>query len=398
MTKDYDLAGRVIGLAMKVHSGLGAGYVENVYENALEIELQEAGIRYSRQQPLVVDYRGHNVGEFRADFLVEDSLVVELKAVQTLNSAHEVQVVNYLSGTKKEEGLLLNFGTQKLEFKKKFRTFKPNSVHSVDGKPGRFRFAKSVAAVKKSAFSLIELLVAMAVLSLLVVMMLGLVDSATKLWRDSENRVDAYREARAALGIMSRDLRNVLATTNTNFFLLNEDGAFAKAPLGAETNTNSASAAFFLTALPVNAQEDGKNKSDICEVGYFLGFERLTGAENRTLNLYRFFVSSDDTFARLGGGSNFAGVPLAGARSELLARNIREFKVTPYAFSNNAYVPFVPSTNKAMPDLVELTVTAVNQDAAKRFTSKTDWTGLNPPDTLTNAQQTFTTRIRLNQP
>ena len=384
MTKEYDLAGRLIGLAMRVHSELGSGYLENVYENALKIELQEAGMRYNRQQPLVVTCRGHNVGEFKADFLVEDSLVVELKALQTLNSAHEVQVANYLSGTKREEGLLPNFGVQKLEFKKKFRTFKPHSVHSVD-------------SVKK-AFSLIELLVAMAVLSLLVVMMLGLVDAATKLWRDSENRVDAYREARAALGIMSRDLRNVLATTNTNLFMLNADGAFAKAPAGAETNADRAGAAFFLSALPVNAQEEGKNRSDICEVGYFLGFERLTGAQNQTLNLYRFFVSSDDTFVRLGGGNNFDGVPLAGARSELLARNIREFKVTPYAFSNNAYVPFIPSTGQAMPDVLELTVTAVNQDAAKRFTNRADWTSLNPPESLTNAQQTFTTRIRLNQP
>lgn len=385
MTKEYDLAGKVIGLAMRVHNELGAGYLENVYENALEIELREAGMRYTRQQPLVVIYRGHNVGEFKADFLVEDSLVVELKAVQTLSPAHEVQVVNYLSGTKKEEGLLLNFGSQKLEFKKKFRTFKPNSVHSVD-------------SVKNSAFSLIELLVAMAVLSLLVVMMLGLVDSAAKLWRDSENRVDAYREARAALSIMSRDLRNALATTNTNLFLLNNDGAFAKAPASAETNADRAGAAFFLSALPVNAQETGKNRSDICEVGYFLGFERLTGATNQTLNLYRFFMSSDDTFTRLGVNSNFVNVPLVGDSSELLARNVREFKVTPYALSNNAFVAFTPTTNKPMPDMVELSVTAVNQDAAKRFTNRTDWTSLNPPASLTNAQQTFTTRIRLNQP
>ncbi|MEX1118159.1 MAG: GxxExxY protein [Terrimicrobiaceae bacterium] len=382
----------IIGAAMAVHSELGAGFLESVYRNSLMIELEERGIMAEAEKPIPVFYKGRMVGDFIADIIVDGNLILELKATRDHHEAHEAQLVNYLKATNTPLGLLFNFGIPSLLYKRKHQNYLPsnNPVHP----------ANPANPVKKSAFSLIELLVAMAVLSLLVVMMLGLVDSATKLWRDSENRVDAYREARAALGIMSRDLRNVLASTNTNFLLLNNDGAFAKVPAGAETNTSRAGAAFFLTALPANAQESGKNKSDICEVGYFLAFERARGATNSamTLNLYRHFRSSDSSFSNLTSGNLFSDSAVGVAGEELLARNIREFKITPYAFSNNAYVPFIPSTNKAMPDVLELTITAVNQDAAKRFTERTDWTSANPPESLTNAQQTFTTRIRLNQP
>ena len=117
----YDLAGRVIGLAMKVHSTLGPGFLESVYQNALGLELRRAGFKAEAEKPIAVHYEGELVGAFTADLLVNDALIVELKAVQALGKIHEVQVVNYLAATKMDEGLLLNFGGQRLEFKKKFR-------------------------------------------------------------------------------------------------------------------------------------------------------------------------------------------------------------------------------------------------------------------------------------
>ena len=120
----FDLAGQVIGLAMKVHSALGHGFVESVYQKALAHELRKTGIRFETEKPIQVRYDGEPVGDFYADFFVEDSLVVELKAVQTIAVAHEVQTVNYLKATGIETGLLLNFGSERLEFKKKFRTRK----------------------------------------------------------------------------------------------------------------------------------------------------------------------------------------------------------------------------------------------------------------------------------
>jgi len=121
MKTEYDLAGKVIGLAMKVHSTLGAGFLESVYYKALAHELQKAGIQFESEKPLTVLYDGILAGEFVADLLVENELIVELKAVQSLAAAHEVQTVNYLVATGKDIGLLINFGAERLEFKKKFR-------------------------------------------------------------------------------------------------------------------------------------------------------------------------------------------------------------------------------------------------------------------------------------
>jgi GxxExxY protein len=121
-SKGYDLCGQVIGAAMKVHTTLGPGFLESVYQNALIWELRKAGLKAEAEQPISVKYDGQIVGAFTADILINDSIIVELKATQCLVKAHEVQVVNYLTATNSEEGVLLNFGAERLEFKKKFRS------------------------------------------------------------------------------------------------------------------------------------------------------------------------------------------------------------------------------------------------------------------------------------
>ena len=122
----YDLAGQVIGSAMKVHSALGPGFLESVYQNALAYELRDAGYKVELEKDITVKYRGQVVGEFTADMLVNDRLIVENKAILALAKAHEVQLVNYLTATGIDEGLLLNFGASKLEYKKKFRILNSN--------------------------------------------------------------------------------------------------------------------------------------------------------------------------------------------------------------------------------------------------------------------------------
>jgi GxxExxY protein len=119
-SKQYDLCGQVIGAAMKVHSALGPGFLESVYQNALRWELQKLGLKVDAQKPITVHYDGQVVGIFTADLLVNDSLILELKANQLLVKAHEVQLVNYLVATGIDEGLLLNFGAERLEYKKSF--------------------------------------------------------------------------------------------------------------------------------------------------------------------------------------------------------------------------------------------------------------------------------------
>src|SRR6266480_889783 len=124
----YDLAGKVIGLAMKVHSTLGAGFLESVYQNALALELRRSGMKIEAEKAISVLYEGELVGAFLADLLVNVVLIVETEAIQALAKIHEVQLVNYLIATGVNEGLLLNFGTERLEFKKKFRLRRSESV------------------------------------------------------------------------------------------------------------------------------------------------------------------------------------------------------------------------------------------------------------------------------
>jgi GxxExxY protein len=121
-----ELTERLIGAAFEVHNVLRFGFLESVYENALSIELSKAGISHSTQAPIRVDYDGHNVGEFAADVVVEDRLILELKSVVQLATAHEVQLVHYLTATSLDIGLLINFGPERVEIRRKFRNYRPN--------------------------------------------------------------------------------------------------------------------------------------------------------------------------------------------------------------------------------------------------------------------------------
>ena len=118
---DAPLTQQIIGLAMKVHRVLGPGFLESVYRKALLIELCKAGLRADEEKRISVLYEGVSVGDFAADILVEDKVILELKAVETLVKAHEVQTVNYLTATGRDIGLLINFGSERLQFKRKFR-------------------------------------------------------------------------------------------------------------------------------------------------------------------------------------------------------------------------------------------------------------------------------------
>jgi GxxExxY protein len=110
--KHIDLTEKIIGCAYKVYNELGAGFIEKVYENALMIELKNEGLAAQQQYPVKVYYKGNLIGDYVADIVVEDRVIVELKAVSQLTKAHEVQLVNYLKATRLEVGLLINFGDQ----------------------------------------------------------------------------------------------------------------------------------------------------------------------------------------------------------------------------------------------------------------------------------------------
>jgi len=105
-----ELTEKIIGCAFKVYNQLGAGFLEKIYENALAIELKDAGLSAQQQYPIKVYYNEIVIGDYIADIVVEDRVIIELKAVNNLAKAHEVQLVNYLKATKIEVGLLINFG------------------------------------------------------------------------------------------------------------------------------------------------------------------------------------------------------------------------------------------------------------------------------------------------
>lgn len=122
--KDDSLTKIIIGCAFEVHNVLGAGFLEKVYENALRIELLKQGLKVKQQEPIQVYYEGQIVGSYYADLWVEGRIIIELKAVRSLSKAHEVQLVNYLTATEIDTGLLLNFGSS-VQVKRKFREYKP---------------------------------------------------------------------------------------------------------------------------------------------------------------------------------------------------------------------------------------------------------------------------------
>jgi len=110
----------VIGLAMKVQGTLGSGFLESVYCNALVVhELRHAGLAAEVAQRITVRYENVIVGEFIADLVINDNLICELKAINSLSKADEVQLVNYLVATNRDFGLLINFGATSLQFKRK---------------------------------------------------------------------------------------------------------------------------------------------------------------------------------------------------------------------------------------------------------------------------------------
>ncbi len=120
------LTEQIIGSAYRVYNTMGFGFVESVYEKCLLIELQKAGIQTQAQKPITVFYGEQIVGDFVVDMIVEDLVIVELKSVRRIVTAHEVQLVNYLTATHKDIGLLINFGPRKVEVKRKMRQL-PNN-------------------------------------------------------------------------------------------------------------------------------------------------------------------------------------------------------------------------------------------------------------------------------
>jgi GxxExxY protein len=113
-----DLTRKIIGCAMRVHSALGNGFQELIYQRSLAIEFFDSGIKFAREFEMDIFYKEQKVGNRRVDFLVEEQVMVELKAIILLDDVHLAQAMNYIQAYKLPVGLLINFGARRLEFKR----------------------------------------------------------------------------------------------------------------------------------------------------------------------------------------------------------------------------------------------------------------------------------------
>ena len=114
----------IIECAKRIRRQLGPGFLEKVYKNAMVVELRKLKLKFETEKLIQVLYDGIVVGEYRTDIIVEGKLILELKATQDLSIANEVQLVNYLTSTQIDDGLLINFGSDKLLFKRKYRIYR----------------------------------------------------------------------------------------------------------------------------------------------------------------------------------------------------------------------------------------------------------------------------------
>ena len=358
---------------------------ECFYQNYLMIELRHQGPQSESNRRTEFYYQGQPVGDFIADILVEKSVRLELKTIENINSAHKALPVNYIRPDDLRIGFVLHLSAPQLEI---------NRNHQQKSLPASL-IPPATLSKKSSAFSLLELLVAIAVLCILLVILLDIVQGATNLWRTSENKVEAYREGRAALQVISSDLRHALASTNTNFF---------RRDISSYPNSTNVA---FLATLPLSSQETN-SLSDVCTVGYFLAYDNkspVSGITGRqSYNLYRYFVESNETFAKLSDSSGPADVldfdP--SRQPEILARNVVGFKAT-YFITNGpgSFTTWTQSAATPMPDIVEIQLTAVNNERTMRFGARGasgEWDAFsgntNSPDYLKNTK-TFTTRINI---
>ena len=368
-----------------VHRCIEPVTFECFYQNYLMFELRHQGSQSESNRRTEFYYQGQPVGDFISDILVEKSVRLELKTIENINSAHKALPVNYIRPDDLRIGFVLHLSAPQLEI---------NRNHQQKSLPASL-IPPATLSKKSSAFSLLELLVAISVLCILLVILLNIVQGASNLWRTSENKVEAYREGRAALQIISSDLRHTLSSTNTNFF---------RRDISSYPNSTNVA---FLATLPLSSQETN-SLSDVCTVGYFLAYDNkspVSGITGRqSYNLYRYFVESNETFAKLSDSSGPADVlDFDPSRPpEILARNVVGFNAT-YFITNGpgSFTTWTQSAATPMPDIVEIQLTAVNNERTMRFGARGasgEWDAFsgntNSPDYLKNTK-TFTTRINI---
>jgi type II secretory pathway pseudopilin PulG len=234
------------------------------------------------------------------------------------------------------------------------------------------------------SFTLVEMLVGIAVFSLLVLLLFSIMNNATGLWRQQSSKEEDFREARSVLRFLSKEAYAAPITTNANWF--------------SYSTTNLA----FITALPDTAQSTNYNNGDLCAVGYSWewGANDASGVQTN-MSLYRYVSFSGSTYTNVilnGGavGNIFNNPDGNNTVRELVARNVSQFTVTCYTNDVNG-TPWVCPSPVGMPNMLNVTVSTLNDRAATVLTTQAQWANTNTAFIQQN-QETFTLRVRPQGP
>jgi type II secretory pathway pseudopilin PulG len=251
-----------------------------------------------------------------------------------------------------------------------------------------------------ASFTLVEMMVATSVLSLMMIILLQIFNEATRAWAASERKIDAYREARAALYFVSRDLHSSLITTNAPLIINSNYITTGTKPDYLDDSV------FFIAALPSNAQE-GTDLSDLCAVGYYAAYggdQSQIGVTN-SFKVRRYFRGSNSTYSNF---LSFIGNPsfnpellysapsIALGGDEVLARNIANLK---FSWQTNKTQPFAvtPLVLRQRPEFLQIRISldALNYDTAKKLANKSDWNAKTNAALFRANVQTFNTKVSL---
>ena len=256
-----------------------------------------------------------------------------------------------------------------------------------------------------SAFTLLELLVSMSVLSILILMLFAFFNQATSAWQGCEKKIDTYREARAALYYLRRDLQNMQAGGAVAFYI-NPQSDTVSFSGNASPNSDKI---FFISSVSRDGQDAARSKSDLCSIGYYVAYTNPTDAQSSigtgAYNLHRYFKSSDETWADnpatpvtgllpvLTNTASFLYQPATATRNgdEIIARNVVDFHIKPYRtdFTSTSSWPI-----NEKPAFFDICLRACNYDTARKLQSAQDWTNTAMLATVkTQNIQIFRTRV-----
>lgn len=266
-------------------------------------------------------------------------------------------------------------------------------------------FTNEKSKLLRRGFTLLEVLISVGLLAMLSLILFAVLESTSRLWHENERRVDSYREARAALNLITRELQTwfPLNVALGRSLVINPEPSDSIALPASTAATSVADSIWFTSLIPPKLQNPQKNKSDLCAVGYYLAWTPNPGAGGgSSYKLYRHFRSSDETFESIANNSPlyFDIRAAVDDNNDILARNITSLKIRPYELNSSGNLTLISPVShlgppqNVRPRLIEIEIRAINAETAAKLSTRADWEDPNHPLIKQN-EQIFTTRVIL---